>query len=654
MIDNKTNLPNEDPESRSVPDPAVETHDSEMPAPRPSRWRAVRFAVKAVEIRLRFIAVLVGIGLVIGYWDTIRNHWDKWTRPESSAAELSPDSEFYCPMHPNVVRPGLEPNGAIPGCPICGMPLSKRKKGEAPELPAGVTGRVHLSPERVRMAGIATVPISYRPLEKQIRTVGHVAYDESRLSQIVTRFGGYIEELYVDKTYAMVKKDEPLARIYSPELYAAAEEFRIAHESGSRVLIDSSHQKLRLLGISEKEIGTFHGRGKADATIAVRSPRAGQVIRKHVVDGSRIETGMSLFEVADLSVVWIEAEVYEKDVPFLRTDQPVEATVESLPGRVFPGKVSLVYPEVSRQTRTVRVRFVLQNESLELRPGMYATVTIAAPVSELEPFRSQIAARQVKTGATDAELIAAQQRCPVTGAPLGSMGAPVKQALDTASLFLCCQGCIDDLKASPDEFLAKIAPPPTDAVLTVPERAVIDTGAQQVVYVEREAGTFEGVEVKLGPRTGDVYPVLSGLLPGDRVAAAGAFLIDAETRLNPAAASAYFGASGGPNGGESAPAPRRSDESPAPAAPGDGGSHQLTSKERQEVDKLPLADRKRALDQLVCPVTDLHLGSMGVPIKVAVGAETVFICCAGCKDRLLAEPQKYLAKLKTVAQDHVH
>ena len=141
---------------------------------------------------------------------------------------LPADQEFYCPMHPQVVRSSLEPNGDVPKCPICGMPLSIRKKGEAAPLPPGITGRVQLSPDRVQLAGVETLAIGYQPLVKQITTVGNVTYDESRLARVVSRVSGYIEKLYVDQTFMKVRQGDPLAEIYSPDLYNAAQELVLA------------------------------------------------------------------------------------------------------------------------------------------------------------------------------------------------------------------------------------------------------------------------------------------------------------------------------------------------------------------------------------------------------------------------------------------
>ena len=633
-------------------DPYAPHPDASGPPPEPKRsgWVAVKFTIKAIEIRLRFVAILVGIGLLIGYWDTLRNYWDKWTRPSAaSVAAAAAGEEFYCPMHPSVVRDTLDPDGTVPECPICGMPLSKRKKGEAAEMPAGVVGRVQLSPERVQLAGIQTVAAEYRPLLKEVRTIGFVDYDESHLSKIVTRVDGYVEQLLVNKTFETVSQDQPLAEIYSPALYSTAQELLLAHRRGLADLVTSGRERLRLLGISDQEIDAILESGEAGSRLVIRSPQQGHVIAKHIVKGERVTEGMTLFEVADLTSVWIEAEVYEKDVLFLKPGQAIEARVESFPNRVFEGKVSLVHPHLELETRTNRVRFELPNPKHELRPGMYATVSITVPVAEIEPFRSMIAARHVHEGAIDEELIEAQRNCPVTGLELGKMGASLKQMVGAQPVFLCCKACVEKLEASPDEYLAKIAPPPEDAVLSVPQQAVIDTGSLQVAYIEREPGLFEGVKVTLGPRAGEFYPVIDGLLPGDRVAAAGAFLIDAETRLNPAAASTYFGSGGSSHTHDhgqpqrSAPSPQRSSEDRGPPlAAADPGK--LSPEHLKEIAKLPVPDQTLARAQALCPITGEPLGSMGMPFKLTVEGKSLFLCCQGCEGKVKKDPKAALQK----------
>ena len=208
--------------------------------------------VKVIEVRLRFVVVLVLVGLLIGKWDTIVNYWDRYTRPASVASRRLPDDqEFFCPMHPLVVRDHYEPDGGVPKCPICGMPLSLRTKGKAEELPAGVTARVQLSPDRIELAGIETAEVQFRPFSKRISTVGTVAYDEGRLSRVVSRTSGYVEKLYIDRTFVKVNRGDPLAEIYSPDLYSTAQEMLLAAKGDpSKDLAASARRRLKLFGVS--------------------------------------------------------------------------------------------------------------------------------------------------------------------------------------------------------------------------------------------------------------------------------------------------------------------------------------------------------------------------------------------------------------------
>jgi Cu(I)/Ag(I) efflux system membrane fusion protein len=526
-----------------------------------TRFERAKFILKVVEVRLRFLAVLVVTGLVLGNWDRLANTWDKWTRPARPAAAktLAPEIELFCPMHPSVVRYALEANGEVPKCPICGMPLSERRKGSAASLGAG---RVQLSPERIELAGVKTAVVGFLPLVQVIEASGSVQYDESRLSKIVTRVNGYLEKLYVNKSFIPVEEGEPLAEIYSPELYTAIRELLLSTKPpGNTGLENASRERLRLLGVDEKEIDKIAQSGKSDYRIVIRSPQSGHVIQRDVVRGSYVAVGTSLFEVADLSTVWIEAYVYEKDLPFLREGMQVEAWVEAVPNRAFTGTIALVHPHVEAATRTNTVRFTVDNPDHLLRPGMFATVRIETPLSELAPWKS----------------------------------APADSAIVRSG-----------------------------SVLAVPERAVIDTGSKKVVYVEREPGLFEAVRVELGPRVGDDYPVLSGLSAGEHVASAGAFLIDAETRLNPAAASTFAGAAGGPT---SSPSPTTSSAGESPIDP-----------ERWK--ELSPEDRRLALEQRTCPISNDVLGEMGTPVKVIINGKAIFLCCKACKPQLEERTKK--------------
>jgi Cu(I)/Ag(I) efflux system membrane fusion protein len=550
-----------------------------------SRWQRLRLFAKFLEVRLRFVAVLVAVALLIGYWDTIKNYWDKWTRPSAAALLQLPDEEeFFCPMDPQVTRSSYDPNGRIPHCPICGMPLSRRQKSEKQQLPEGVTGRVQISPERIRMAGIRSVEVGYRPLVRKLSTVGSVLYDESRLSRVVSRVGGYVEKLYVDKTYATVKQGDPLAEIYSPELYSAAQELvLLSKRNRPSDLVESARKRLMLLGVGRQEIDQIARSGKAVERLVIRSPQAGFVIGKYVVAGARVEPGMTLLDVADLSTVWIEADVYEKDVSLLHAGQKIVARADALVDRVISGRVALVYPRMETSTRTNRVRFDVENPEFLLRPGMYVTVQLETPIAEIEPFRSRL-----KT------TVAAQTAREPGG------------------------------------------------VLAVPERAVVDTGDRQIVYVEREPGLFEGVEVRLGPRCDDQYPVIEGLEAGQRVAAAGAFLVDAETRLNPSAAAAYFGASGGPKSAGRMTVEGKP-EKPAPIE-----IKRPTPEMIEKLAELPPEDRDLAGAQVICPITGLPLGAMGKPHKLLLEGQTVLLCCRGCVAKARSDPQGTLRRVAAI------
>ena len=210
---------------------------------------------------------------------------------------------------------------------------------------------------------------------------------------------------------------------------------------------------------------------------------------------------MTLFEVADLSTVWVEADVYEKDIPYLQPGQAVEATVEAYPNRTFAGKLALIYPQLDIATRTNRIRFELANPRHELRPGMFATVRINTPLENIEPYKSWPSFN------------------------LGR-GSRARQMVRTA----------------------RRRSPPAGEFLAVPERAVIDTGTKRSSTSSGSRACSKGSRSNWA-LAGRLLSGTGGLKAGDKVAAAGGFLIDAETRLNPAAASTYFGASGGPQAG---------------------------------------------------------------------------------------------------------
>lgn len=485
---------------------------------------------------------MVCTGLVFAYWDSIGNQVDKWLRPVELKGEnltLATTTECFCPMHPNVIRE--EPGS----CPVCGMPLSHRKKGEKEKLAPGVIARVQLDPSRIRQAGIRTAEVGFSPLSLTLKTVGTITYDERKLAQVASRLKGMtrVETLKVNFTGMAVEAGDTLGELSSPELTEAIQEFLRAKQtspgpsrnanasdraaSGSD-RAQSSDMKLKLLGVTQAQIDAILARGTEDGTLPVLAPIGGVVVKKNVVPGQYLAEGQAMFELADLSTVWVKAPLYESQVDLARVGQPVEARVEVDPTRRFQGQVAFIQPRVDSSTRTVEMRCDLDNNDRSLRPGMFASLTLKCLLAETPLFRARSTQLIGDSGQEKAAT-----HCPVSHAKLGSMGDPIAVELEGKKIWVCCRACTPKLKAEPAKYLARLAPPPAREVLSVPESAVIDTGTTQVVYVETEPGIFEGRSVELGPQAEGRIAVLEGLQPGEKVAEAGAFLIDAESRLNP-------------------------------------------------------------------------------------------------------------------------
>ncbi len=558
-------------------DPAALREMERPDGPLLTRWQKVRLVVKVVELRLRFVALMAITGLGFAYWDTIANRFDKWMRPPAERVVTALGIEFYCPMHPNVVQ-------AEPGsCPICGMPLAKRKQGEKATLPAGVTARIALTPARINQAGIATAEVGYAPLAQSLTTVGNVGFDERRLANIASKVPGRsrVETLFADYTGKVVKAGEPLAELYNSELAIAVQELLLARRSerstapmqsvpgrallGDRLdMVRHSSEKLKRWGITQEQIDAILRDGKADFKVPILAPISGTVVRKNVVAGQEVGEGTSMFEVADLTHVWVQAQVFEHQMGLVHEGQAAEATVEAFPGETFPGVLAFIQPTLDPSTRTVEVRFDLVNRDNRLRPGMFAAVTLKTPTAATPAFRSRVATHRPPgpTGKLASLTIEEQKNCPVTSLKLGAMGDPVATVVDGRSVWTCCGACPPKIQAQPAKYLARLESAPTDEVLSVPESAVIDTGDRKVVYVEAEPGVFEGRVVVLGTRVGDRFPVLDGLAIGEKVAAAGTFLIDAESRLNPGSGGTTPPPASDPT---PAPAPARSAVAPSPA-----------------------------------------------------------------------------------------
>jgi Cu(I)/Ag(I) efflux system membrane fusion protein len=299
------------------------------------------------------------------------------TGQAGGAAPPAEGVEYYtCSMHPSVIayKPG--------SCPICGMTLVKKIQGGRPgghEATKG--GEVVISPDQRVQANISTWAVRWMPLSVSVSASGVVAFAEPSQSVVAARGRGRIEHLFVDRTGAVVRKGEPLLSIYSPELITAETEYLIALGSVEDVargeLIAASRRRLaERFGITESQIKRLERERDMQSPATYASPIAGTVIRKPVVEGQYVEEGMTLFELADLSRVWVIASVSEQDIRSVRKGDSVEVTLDAYPGLVVNGRVGFIEPVLDPDSRTVRVRTELANPEGKLKPNMYARIAL--------------------------------------------------------------------------------------------------------------------------------------------------------------------------------------------------------------------------------------------------------------------------------------
>ena len=344
---------------------------------------------------------------------------------------------------------------------------SQQRPAAAPAAPAEAPV-VEIPLDKQQLLGVKTVAVSFRQIGKVIRTVGRVDYDERKLATVNMKYEGWIEKLYADYTGMQVRKGQPLAEVYSPELLATQQEFlntlRWAKSSGegkegemagmlnrdAEAILDAARQRLRLWDISDEQIKSIEETGKTVRTVTLVSPADGTVVQKNAVQGMRVMPGEKLFDIADLSSVWIIADIYENELPLIKAGETAQISLSSLPGKELSAKIEFVYPTLSGEAQTAKVRLTVPNPGGRLKPQMFTNV-------------------EIKVG----------------------MGRR----------------------------------------LAVPDDAVLDTGTRQIVYVDKGEGYFEPREVKLGLRADGYREVLSGLKNGEKVARSATFLIDSEAQL---------------------------------------------------------------------------------------------------------------------------
>ncbi len=363
------------------------------------------------------ISLIVGIGT--GTW--------LLGSPTYDVHEHEQAETYRCPMHPTVVsdRPG--------SCPVCGMDMAKdiaessssEATGErevaywrAPMDPSytadapgkspmgmdlvpvyveeAVSTTIKIDPVTVQNIGVKTETVRRQRLNRSVRAVGRVDYDETRMTDVNTKIAGWVEKLHVDYTGQLVEKGQPLLEIYSPELVAAQEEHLTALDYKRRVdaspdtdakmggvdLLQASRHRLHHWDVTMEQIQQLESTGVVTRTMTVYSPQEGAVVHKAVYEGEHIHPGQHLYRIAELSPVWVYAHVYEYELPWVREGQEAQVELSYLPGKQFTGTVTHIFPFLEPETRTVKVRLSLPNPDFELKPEMYASVTIHSPVSK--------------------------------------------------------------------------------------------------------------------------------------------------------------------------------------------------------------------------------------------------------------------------------
>jgi len=371
-------------------------------------------------MKAKIVLVLIATAAIAGAFLIGRLTGHKHAAAEGGAAQEA-NTLYTCGMHPNVIQD--EPGN----CPICEMKLTPIKRstgaaasgerrithykstmipGEVRDTPgkdsmgmdmvpvyeggaAMGASTISIDPVTIQNMGIRTGVVTNGPLRRVIRTVGTIDYNETALADVTTKFKGWIEKLYLDSTGQQVHRGDPLFEIYSPELYSAQREYLLtiggatsSDPSARESLLESARLKLRFFDISDEQIAELERSRELKKTLRVGAPIDGFVTEKMVVEGMMVDAGMKLYRLANLGLVWVYAEIYEQDLPFIRLGQEATVKLSYLADRQFRGRVTYIYPTLNEKTRTVRVRMEFHNPGFVLKPGMFASVELR---SEIEP-----------------------------------------------------------------------------------------------------------------------------------------------------------------------------------------------------------------------------------------------------------------------------
>jgi membrane fusion protein, copper/silver efflux system len=428
---------------------------------KPRDGEAVRQARKRPV--LRWVVVLLIIGLAsAGY--AYRTRLLKLISKDTTAQTAEKKVQYWVdPMHPAYKsnKPGKAPD--------CGMDLVPVYAEESTAVKTNLPeGTIQISPEKQQLIGVQYGIAEFKAISRTLRAVGRLTWDETKIVRIHSRVEGWVEQVFVDFIGKQVNKGQPLISIYSPELWQTQQEYLLALKgrdelanspfreavAGSVSLLEAARKRLELWDIEMAQLEHLEHTGKPFKALTLYAPSAGFVLTRNAFPKQRLTPETELYAIADLSTIWVMADIYEYEAAEIKVGQPATVTLSYAPGRSYRGKVTYINPQFDNATRTLKVRVELANPGFALKPDMFANVEL--------------------------------------GIGYGKH-------------------------------------------VVVPQEAVMDSGAEQLVFVAHEGGYFESRKVQLGAKVGHEIIVLGGLKVGERIVTSANFLIDSESKLKSAA-----------------------------------------------------------------------------------------------------------------------
>lgn len=324
-------------------------------------------------LRTSFVwfAVIVAVGVAFYYYSRAKSPRESHT---NSATKT-----------PGTVAPAAVGPAATTGETPSATPAQK---------PQTTLASIQLTPQRMQSIGVTTGTVEYKRLSSDVRATGNVDIDQRLISYVQVRFPGYIRKVFANAVYQYVRKGEPLFTVYSPDLVATEQEYLLARKnqkalsgstvngvaSGAAALTMAAKQRLEQWQVSQSELNKLKATGKPITYLTINSPVSGYITEYNALPNMFVQPSTRLYTVADLSRVWVYAQVFQDDVGRLKPGDPAKVTVDAYPGRIFSGRIDQILPQVDLATRTVRVRLVLDNPALKLKPGMYVNVDLKAPL----------------------------------------------------------------------------------------------------------------------------------------------------------------------------------------------------------------------------------------------------------------------------------